>query len=113
LFDVTDERDHDLGLDRYALLRDLERSLEDRARLHPRDLGIGEAEAAAAMAVLFFASPLARSTATSTISSSRLGRNSWSGGSRVRMVTGFPCISLKRPAKSARWTGSSFLRAPV
>ena len=66
-----------------------------------------------AIARAFFFSPLARSVASSTISSSRFGRNSCSGGSSVRMVTGEPCISLKRPAKSARCIGSSFLRAPV
>ena len=40
---------------------------------------------------------LASSLAISTISSSRLGRNSWSGGSIVRIVTGSPCIALKTP----------------
>ena len=41
--------------------------------------------------------PVASSRAISTISSSRLGRNSCSGGSMVRMVTGEPCIALKTP----------------
>jgi hypothetical protein len=39
------------------------------------------------------------STDTSCIKSSRLGRNSRSGGSMRRMVTGHPFIALKRPAK--------------
>ena len=41
--------------------------------------------------------------ATSTIRSSRLGRNSCSGGSSVRMTTGNPSIAWNRPAKSLRW----------
>ncbi len=65
------------------------------------------------IALLFFAALFVLRMAISTISSSRLGRNSWSGGSRVRMVTGEPCISLKSPAKSAFCIGSSFLRAVV
>ena len=39
------------------------------------------------------------------------GKNSCSGGSSVRMVTGMPFIALKRPSKSARWKGSSFASA--
>ena len=50
LLDVADQRDHDLGLDRDALLRHLQRGLEDGARLHARDLGIGDAQPAAAVA---------------------------------------------------------------
>ena len=49
LLDVADERNHDLGTDLDALLRDLKGRLEDRARLHARDLRVGDAEAAAAM----------------------------------------------------------------
>ncbi len=45
-----DERDHDLRHDRIAALGDLMGGLEDRARLHLVDLGIGNAEPAAAMA---------------------------------------------------------------
>jgi len=41
--------------------------------------------------------PLVSMMATSTIRSSRLGRNSCSGGSIVRMVTGVPFIALKTP----------------
>ena len=47
----------------------------------------------------------------STSRSSRLGRNSCSGGSSRRMVTGSDSMALKRPAKSARCMGRSFLSA--
>ena len=49
--------------------------------------------------------------ARSTIRSSRLGRNSCSGGSSVRMTTGKPSMALNRPAKSLRCMGSSFCSA--
>ena len=83
--------------------------LDDRARLHLGDLGIGDAEAHAAVAehrvelvqlldarssalllveLACPSCPVASSRAISTIRSSRLGRNSCSGGSMVRMVTG-------------------------
>ena len=35
------------------------------------------------------------------------GRNSWSGGSRRRIVTGRPSIARKMPTKSSRWNGRS------
>ena len=41
--------------------------------------------------------PDASSLAISTMRSSRFGRNSWSGGSIVRIVTGSPCIALNTP----------------
>jgi hypothetical protein len=47
---VADERDHHLGLHGLARLADLERRLEDRPRLHAGELGIRDAEAAAAVA---------------------------------------------------------------
>src|SRR5438552_1157418 len=40
-----------------------------------------------------------------------LGRNSWSGGSRRRIVTGSPSIARKIPMKSSRWNGRSFFTA--
>ena len=46
----ADERDHDLGLHLDAGLLHLGRGLEDGAGLHLRDLGIADAEAAAAVA---------------------------------------------------------------
>ena len=49
----------------------------------------------------------------STIRSSRRGRNSCSGGSSVRIVTGSPSIALKTPAKSSRCIGSSFLQSAI
>ena len=39
------------------------------------------------------------------------GRNSWSGGSRSLMVTGWPSIASRMPSKSSRWNGSSFASA--
>ena len=47
---AADQRDHDFGDDLHALLRDLHGRFEDGARLHLGDLGIGDAETAAAMA---------------------------------------------------------------
>ncbi len=50
LLSGSDQRHHDLGLDRLAGLLDHRgRRLEDRRRLHLVDLGIGDAEAAAAV----------------------------------------------------------------
>jgi hypothetical protein len=46
----ADQRDHDLRQDLDAFLLHLRRGLEHRARLHRRDLGIADAEAAAAEA---------------------------------------------------------------
>ena len=92
--------------------------LDDGARLHLGDLGIGDAEAHAAVAEhrvelvelldavqqrLLLGElrrpcrPSASSLAISTIRSSRFGRNSCSGGSIVRIVTGSPCIALNTP----------------
>ena len=44
------ERNHDLGLHLHAFFRDLDGRFEDGARLHFGDLGIGDAETAAAQA---------------------------------------------------------------
>ena len=52
-------------------------------------------------------SPLASATATLTDSSVRSGRNSCSGGSISRTVTGRPSIAAKIPTKSSRCSGSS------
>src|ERR1019366_5224851 len=48
--DAADQRDHDFGDDLHALLGHLDGSFEDGARLHFGDLGIGDAETAAAVA---------------------------------------------------------------
>ncbi len=100
------------------LLRELAGGLDDRARLHLGDLGVRDAEPDAAMPehrielvelldaaqqrvllveLLAASCPCASSVAMSTIRSSRFGRNSCSGGSIVRMVTGVPCIALNTP----------------
>src|ERR1022692_1098969 len=51
------------------------------------------------------------SLARSTMSCSRLGRNSCSGGSSVRMSTGEPSMAVNNPTKSLRCMGSSFASA--
>src|ERR1035437_4707464 len=48
--DAADQRDHDFGDHLHALLEDLYDRFEDGARLHFGDLGIGDAETAAAVA---------------------------------------------------------------
>mmetsp|Transcript_4710 Transcript_4710/g.10814 ORF Transcript_4710/g.10814 Transcript_4710/m.10814 type:complete len:384 (+) Transcript_4710:524-1675(+) len=40
-----------------------------------------------------------------------LGRNSWRGGSSMRMVTVHPSMAVKMPSKSVRWYVMSFSRA--
>ena len=40
-----------------------------------------------------------------------LGRNSWRGGSRKRIVAGKPSSASKIPMKSFRWYGSNFANA--
>ena len=139
---AADQRNHDFGNHLDALLGHLHGGFEDGARLHLGDLGIGDAETAAAMAehrvelvqlfdalqqlgqlllqvahrdavlrrhfLLRLCSRRSGSRARSTIRSSRLGRNSCSGGSSVRITTGKPSIALNRPAKSLRCMGSSF-----
>ena len=45
--------------------------------------------------------------ATSEISYSLCGRNSWSGGSSRRIVTGKPAMISNRSRKSLRWKGNS------
>ena len=50
LLHVPDERNHDLGRDLQAFLRQLAGRLDDGARLHLGDLGIGDAEPHAAVA---------------------------------------------------------------
>ena len=92
--------------------------------------GIDQAEAAAAQAehrvllaqrldgreqllVLLAAQPPVNSArVTSTSSSSRLGRNSCSGGSISRMMTGRPSIASKMPSKSPCCRTSSLPSAP-
>ena len=94
-------------------LRGLDRRLEDRARLHLGDFRIGDGEAAAAeaehrielvqapwrdRASFFGSTPIA--AATSAISSSPCGRNSCSGGSSSRIVTGRPSMISNSSTKS-------------
>ena len=117
LLHEPDQRDHDLGDDLEAFLGELTRRLDDRARLHLGDLRIGDpsrtprcpsiglnsCSCSTRRSSVCFSwsslplSPFTSSLAISTISSSRFGRNSCSGGSIVRMVTGVPCIALNTP----------------
>ena len=53
------------------------------------------------------APPCSSARVTLTSCSSRLGRNSWRGGSMSRMTTGSPSIALKMPSKSPCWRTSS------
>ena len=106
-----DQRDHDLGHAPATpvALAALDRRLEDGARLHLVDLGIGDRQPAAADARASGWTRAARRrgraasrrrrrapSATSAISSSLCGRNSCSGGSSSRMVTGRPCHDLEQ-----------------
>ena len=56
-------------------------------------------------------SPRSSASATWTLRSVRSGRNSCSGGSSSRMVTGRPSIASRISVKSWRWSGSSAARA--
>ena len=51
--------------------------------------------------------PRSRASVKRSTSSKRSGRNSCSGGSSSRIVTGRPSMASKRPSKSACWSGSS------
>ena len=93
--------------------------------LHLVDLGIGDPEAAAAVAehrvelvqrrsMRGSSSPagIAHRVGRARRAPSRpCGRNSWSGGSRSRMVTGSPSSPRKIPSKSSRWSGRSLASA--
>ena len=98
--------------------------LEDGARLHPRDLGEDDAEPAAAVPehrvhlveLGHLRGPPSRRGrpscfATSACSAGVCGRNSWSGGSSVRIVTGRGPIARKMPTKSSRCIGRSLASA--
>ena len=108
-----------------AFFCDLDRGLEDRAGLHLVDLGIGDAEPAAAVAehrvgLVQLARRAPRSRPTSTprsladlrhVGFASCGRNSCSGGSSRRMVTGRPSMISKSSTKSSRWNGRSLASA--
>ena len=99
-----------------ALARGPRRGLEDRAHLHLVDLRDCDAQAAAAVAehrvrlvqrVRRASRPLDATPARSRprARSSSCGRNSCSGGSSRRIVTGSPSIARKMPSKSSRCIG--------
>ena len=109
------------GLTGMPFFDDLQRRLEDRPRLHARDLGVRDAEAAAAVAEhrvelvqlldraqqLLLARRSSRSSCRPSPRGSRprpsapraSGRNSCSGGSSVRMVTGVAVHLLEEPGE--------------
>ena len=109
----ADQRDHDLRLDLDAFLLHVAGGLEDGPGLHLGDLGIDDAQPAAAEAEhrvelvqrldalgddLSLETP--SSLATSAWPLSSCGRNSCSGGSSVRIVTGRPFMARNMPSKS-------------
>ena len=63
--------------------------------------------AASSLRCRFLRWPRASAIASATESSVRSGRNSCSGGSISRMVTGSPSMASKIRVKSSRWSGSS------
>ena len=67
--------------------------------------------AASSLRSRFLRWPRESAMASLTESSVRSGRNSWSGGSMSRIVTGSPSIASKIRVKSSRWSGSSSARA--
>ena len=86
------------------------RSAGDRADLHLVDLRVLQPEPAAARAehrvrLVQRADPGAHASRRSPLP--RRGRNSCSGGSSSRIVTGSPAIASKIPSKSDCWNGSS------
>ena len=103
------------------------RRLEDRLGLHPVQAGLDDPEAAAAgaehrvglppelrggeelAALGVELAPARRATSSSSTS----GRNSCSGGSSRRMVTGRPSIASRMPTKSLRWSVSSSASAAL
>ena len=129
LLDRADERDHDL---RPGVAARARRPMAAASRM-ARDcisnrpgIAMPEADAPQAEHRVLLVQPVARpeqqgesrsacspvasaSMATLTDRSVRSGRNSCSGGSSRRTVTGSPSIASKSSTKSARWRGSSSL----
>ena len=111
-----DERDHDLDLRVAAGLLALDRGLDERPHLHAVEPGLEDAEPARhGCRASGWPPPSARRGAADvrpgvvelaharrrTSSSSMSGRNSCSGGSSSRTVTGRPSIASRIPMKSA------------
>ena len=118
----ADQRNHDLGLGVDLLLLAGDDRFDDRGHLHLENLGIGDRQAAAAMAehrVHLVQAGDAVLDDRPRLTPSRLaisawllascGRNSCSGGSSRRIVTGRPFMAVKMPMKSFRWTGKQLL----
>ena len=86
------------------------RRARDRAHLHLVDLGPLDARAGSRACRASGSTRAARGCGRrmrSSVASSSGGRNSCSGGSSSRIVTGRPAIASKIPSKSACWNGSS------
>mmetsp|Transcript_31795 Transcript_31795/g.75507 ORF Transcript_31795/g.75507 Transcript_31795/m.75507 type:complete len:200 (+) Transcript_31795:698-1297(+) len=83
------------------------------ARRQPRKPSIGFTSASFVMVSSTASSltPVSAASEAVTSSISPAGRNSCSGGSSRRMVTGRPSIARKMPSKSSCWKGSSWSRA--
>ena len=77
------------------------------ARRQPRKPNIGLISASFSIrsTTSLSSAPVLAARSATISSSSPSGRNSWRGGSRRRIVTGKPSISLKIPSKSSRWYG--------
>mmetsp|Transcript_32478 Transcript_32478/g.51976 ORF Transcript_32478/g.51976 Transcript_32478/m.51976 type:complete len:481 (+) Transcript_32478:363-1805(+) len=78
------------------------------ARRHPRKPSMGLISASFSMrsTTSFSSAPVSAESRATISSSSPSGRNSCSGGSSRRMVTGSPSMARKMPSKSPRWNGS-------
>mmetsp|Transcript_6008 Transcript_6008/g.8266 ORF Transcript_6008/g.8266 Transcript_6008/m.8266 type:complete len:255 (+) Transcript_6008:628-1392(+) len=79
--------------------------------LHPRKPSIGLCSFIASTRAFTFSTPCFRSRASSSISRAVWGRNSWSGGSSKRMMTGAPSMHSNICLKSPRCSGRSWARA--
>ena len=80
-------------------------------RRQPRRPSIGLASWSSSTRRLTFSTGMPSWRATSAWPASSCGRNSCSGGSSRRIVTGRPSIASKMPMKSCFWNGSSSARA--
>mmetsp|Transcript_6723 Transcript_6723/g.17218 ORF Transcript_6723/g.17218 Transcript_6723/m.17218 type:complete len:430 (-) Transcript_6723:1213-2502(-) len=78
------------------------------ARRHPRNPSMGFTSASFSMrsTTSLSEAPVSAARLATISSRSPSGRNSCSGGSSRRMVTGHPPMTRKMPSKSLRWKGS-------
>ena len=115
----ADERVHDLDERRVAGPLLARRARRGRSRAPASRRSPGTSARAGSRACRASGSPRwsarIRSRICSSVASSSGGRNSCSGGSSRRIVTGRPAIASKIPSKSACWSGRSrsSARAPL